>query len=913
MAQQILNELFEKFVVLQKNKDLFTAHYLLKAASNIRDAIVTNDIITSACITNQELSEERKKILTNIKQFQDKVINVVSSKKCEIDNVGYASIKDFASAKKELLELINEETHLEIYSQNANLSILKNTQEVEKHVETLRSVDAHCTNNKYTVLIMGEFQSGKTTTLDALCGGRHIGAIGDGTATSAVPVSVSYSETDNIIINWKTKAQLQQLFSHLIQEFEDFDYDQFDLDDKSHRDIWLSKLETLRKSKACPNDIKYMALCSLVLKYYKTDQLSAQINRLATINNVHSITRFPVKFEYRWKTKGYADFNIEESLFIFINQVDCFCPSNILKKLNCTFIDSPGQFNSSYDTEVTENIMARVHAIMYLLPYHKGIGQDVCQSLYTILNNYRDVHRKLFIVNNISLKKDNLFVAGNCDEVKRMFGDQKSVTVYDAQLAYMGQAQHSYNNHLLSQEDIQYFSRPICRVNPVNGVQTKRVFESFENAFNYHIKSYLNICKWSDVPVPEITIKESGFNNLIDSLHRFIEENEAYSIIVSEGVDKLSIELTALRARLYALYIEPYVLGKGKIESLWKNRLEKANLFDRKMNRMTKKSLFDSEGYTESVCNRLTDAIYNKLFTEDFYEHLISEISYALYDNKGMITSYINLTGFDKDGYSRFISPIINKIISNQIGSKIMYWRTIVQSGQDQSFTDIFTPKMKEIELSLKMEWRELFADDKAFQIQNYVSIYTDIKDYYRNTSNGVDDEYGRFGSAYSQIAIPTALLAEIGVVTSSIAISLGGAIALAILLGIANPVGWVLFLIGGAALAIITIGRSKEWIRNKFKEYMTPDLKKMFREKDVYGSIKRIIEGEIKSILNLCEKTISLDTQKMETEREIATSSPEKVIENNCFEAIEVMDVINRQLKKYEDYKKKHVIYDEA
>lgn len=70
---------------------------------------------------------------------------------------------------------------------------------------TLCKIAARSKDSDYKVLLMGGYQSGKTTLVDAIIG-KHIGAIGDGNTTSAVPIAISYGNSVSVSLQWKDKS-----------------------------------------------------------------------------------------------------------------------------------------------------------------------------------------------------------------------------------------------------------------------------------------------------------------------------------------------------------------------------------------------------------------------------------------------------------------------------------------------------------------------------------------------------------------------------------------------------------------------------------------------------------------------------------------------------------------------------------
>lgn len=892
----------DKFNTLIISGEHFGAYERLTLANGIKDAILSDIEISNLCDDNGDIRHRRTQLLSKIKEYQDSVIVSVSSR---VNNeVTYeGSIKDFTKARSGLMQLAIDE--LRSYDNVTIPDVVRSSPKYEEHKRSLNRIFENCANQKYNILILGEFQTGKTTTINALCDGRHIGAMGNGTATSAVPMSVSYADKDDIKIDWRSKDQLKQLFEYANRIFDDFNYSEFELDNANHRDIWLNRLEELRKSKDCPTDIKSIAIYSLILRYYGTTELNEAKDRLSSIISVSSV-KFPNDFENRWKKGGYSAFNVDEIIFTFINIINCYCDSETLKQLNCTIIDSPGLFYNQYDTTITENLMLEAHAILYLLPHDKVRGQDEIESLVNIKNDYKDFHRKLFIAQNFSYCQNRKEVYdSNRNIVSRLFGEDQVVVRYDARLSYLGQVLKAFQNGKLSNDDKLDFTKPIVEEHPLFGGKIRIEFDGdFNKAFNHYFNAYQQVCPiicgWNNMLTPDVIVKDSGLINLVERLRKFIEDNEAYSIILSSGIFTLRDELLMLMSELRSDYITPYLKGKDTIKDLWDQKLDKANKFAKYLAEKVQFKLFKSTGKESSLSHRLTNCIYNKLFTDSFYNNLYDDICNAIYDNKGKITGYIGISGFDKEAFSGYITPIISKIIQHHITTKISYWHSIIASGQDQDFASIFTPKMEVLELELENKWNELYAEYGDIEYINYVNSCTNIQSYVNNGNNFGSSYYGTFRHRYTQVAIPAAFVLEIAAIVGCMVGSLAAAIGGVIALGLTNPVGWVVFIVGGGVLGVLTGGKSKEWMRNQFIGLMKPDLKKMFEENNVYDAIKGIVKNDINQMLKECQSSIAVDIKKMELKRDLVLSSPDELSERNCFSAIGQMELFNKQIEQY-------------
>lgn len=236
MKQNILDDLKFRFETLQKSADEFSVKERLSSAQAIRDEITNDQELTNLCNSNLEMARERTELLSSIKLFIDKVIKDTS-----VDMPFYAAVneevKDFVKAKNDLLKLVDSE--LDSSLDEDTKKYLTAMPEWNTHLETLKAVKRDCSEGRFTIMLMGEYQSGKTTTIEALCDGHHIGKIGDGNATTAIPMSISYSNSGDSYVNitWKTNDELKSIISHLGGYIEGFRIEE--IDNPESRRAWM--------------------------------------------------------------------------------------------------------------------------------------------------------------------------------------------------------------------------------------------------------------------------------------------------------------------------------------------------------------------------------------------------------------------------------------------------------------------------------------------------------------------------------------------------------------------------------------------------------------------------------------------------------------------------------------------------
>lgn len=905
-----MEDALEKFELLKQNIENFNARKILEIASNLKEYICKDPAIIGVCNAEVEQANYRKDLLEKVSTLQMNIIREETqydSKKFVIDNL---IISDFDKAKTDLADMADEEIKLNMFKEEKEPYLYSNITECQQHVETLHRVADNCKNGKYIVLLMGDFQSGKSTTLNALCDGRRISAIGDGLATSAVPISVTYAEKESLSIKWRTKKQFEIIFSHIKKYLTNFDWTKFDLDNTGNRQNLMEEIKSIRQSDNCPNigegDAKFLMLCDMVLYYYDSPELKNKKNALQFISDISEVTRFPEGGETKWKESGMSALTIDDAIFIFIDFAECYIPSETLRNLNCTIIDSPGLFSSSYDTTVTEMAMVKAHAIMYLLPYYKGIGQNVCNSLYTIKEKYQDVHRKLFIANNLRYTERNSFFDSNCEQIASMFGDDKLIIPYDAKLSLLTQIKRNYAEGKLAIKDCQHLLQVQGK-----GFRAKKIsFNDFNQAWQYYTKIYENVECLGDITTfgTQEILKRCGFDELIMSLKEFIAKNEAYSVILSNGISVMQNEMERIIGDLNRLYVEPYNKSLDDMEELWKKRIENAEEFQKKIKDEANTHIFSTlEGL--SLYERMAKEEYSKLFNSDFYEDMINNICGILYDNKKELVctkSLINDTEKFKKRFEKLATPWITEKIVDLIKTKISYLNEIIKSEQDTTVSDKFTPYMKNLEIQLQEEWNELYKRDENFKMQDYFYVTKNLKNIINEKNNNSSTSAVKIKYDGINSKLIEGLVLEITITVTSISAMIASYISFII----CDPTFTALFfslLLGAGGLLVI--GVAPDWARNKFIQVLSKKLKPQIDSDAVADCLKDMVNKQMKMILTKYIENLEVNIQKMRNDRDIALKQdPNK--ENLCFKAVENIAAIKKQLNKYEEYKQEHIQY---
>lgn len=914
-AQQLLSEAQEKLNLLKNNADQLPVREVLVLASSIREKVCNNQILTSACDNDAAIAQLRKNLLEDIHAWQVELIEKIVSNISD-DTILLGQITDFDKAKKAMVEMIEAEQAKHIFEETESPKLMDGIADCEKHTATICRVAENCKNGTFLALFLGDFQSGKSITIDALCDGRHICAIGDGMATSAVLVKVSYGKKESIHIDWRAKEQLLSIIECIKRVKLEYDWVSFDLDKKEERDKLADAIEQMRqrenklvKGQTLEQDeVKLLMFCDLILTFYGTEKLQEKKALPFSISNISDFTRFPKDDEEKWRKKGVKGFTIDEAIFLFIDSVSCTIPSETLKKLNCTIIDSPGLFHSTYDTMVTESAMVAAHAIVYVLPYDKAAGKDVCKSLYTIKKKYKDVHNKLFIVNNVNSLKENAFVESNRAYIKAQFGSEKEVYVYDAKVSYLAQLKRLYDMGLATASDFAHLMHAKTKT-PIGSENTLN-FQTFDKAWEHHIKPYRAAYGTNEMTSMDTYLNESGFLNMVSALKAFIEKNEAHAVILSNALIPMHSELMAIKRELCTRYIEPYTTSHEKLVADWNTRIDNIRKFEHKVKHIVHLALFEPQN-GKSLCDRISYEEYNKIFSSDFYKQMAIEIAYVLYDNKGELLVTKTLFKKDKELFKKrfgdIVFPLIGEKLTSMITNKMRYVLELIESGQDSIIENMFAPVASNIKLKLKNEWSSLFKDDeKDYKLDDYLTVPDNLKGYVvekKEQAPGTDI----MSSTTISLTLLGGLVLQITAVVAGVAAMIAGYIG-AILcdpMGISQTVSLILFALLGIGGLIIE-SFAPDWLRDKFANALQDMVLPKLKEQGATG-FRDIVNLQIEAILTRYANDRKVDIQKMQNARDVAlASNPNQ--EEHCFRALEIIDKIAEQVSEYETYKETYV-----
>ncbi len=234
--------------------------------------------------------------------------------------------------------------------------------------------------DQFRIALVAPFQSGKSTTFDALLGGEEVSPRGDNTSTSATIVHGRHTTDPALVgrseVTWKNDAELLLMLPEklLVPHLADLAPERFaaegaaldDLRLNDPRDLDLLRRATERewaryreKPRGYGSDnLDLLRAAYVMVHHYGNAHLRALQARqglLRTEEEVEPLVRFPRGWARRFDpSKPEPEpFDDAETTFLFVKKVTCYVDSPALAALGCSVVDCPGLFANRYDTSVT--------------------------------------------------------------------------------------------------------------------------------------------------------------------------------------------------------------------------------------------------------------------------------------------------------------------------------------------------------------------------------------------------------------------------------------------------------------------------------------------------------------------------------------------------------------------------------
>lgn len=276
--------------------------------------------------------------------------------------------------------------------------------------------------DRFEIVLAGEFQSGKSTTFNALCDGRGLAPTGSGIRTSACLVSADPltdpKAEEFAEVRWRSPAELVAGFSDLVlPHLQEAAPDRFgsvsagelgeklNLESTEERALLQTAVDAewalWRKDRAAYDPegrglLDILRAATLTLRFAGGPELQAlQARTRFDLAEARPMMAFPEDWESRWRPGEASLFALEEVRFLFVADIRLHVQSRRLDRIGAVLTDCPGLLASRWDTETARAAILRADAVLYLFDGSKTPKMSDLSALRFIRNNGM-AHKLLF-------------------------------------------------------------------------------------------------------------------------------------------------------------------------------------------------------------------------------------------------------------------------------------------------------------------------------------------------------------------------------------------------------------------------------------------------------------------------------------------------------------------------------------
>ena len=428
-------------------------------------------------------------------------------------------------------------------------------------------------SDRMTLTLVGEFQSGKSTMFNYLCGGKELSPIGRGTGgmnTSACRVVASAlpagEKKDYAEVTWRSKKDIVGVLEsyHIVSKDGQFKPEEFDLDKKECRDkveqYLLEKLthklsQNIELEKSEERAPFRQAL--ILVHFYDAFKNRIEMGKQERVNKVdraRCYASYPHMYEVRYSgevEKGGKPldkvFTKEEVAFAFCKNLHYYVDSEDLKKGRIDVEDCPGLFANTCDTEVAENCMKNTDAILFGIKGDNTLSQQ-CLKALTVCKQQLGTNDRLFFGANVKGKTFDDWVNNvkeDCVQKIEGIGFEKpEIHDYQAALALRsleyGLSQYNalegYTRKAIEQS-IESEYGPTGKKLSCEEYLEKKIRKFVDLFLDQEIDKYKdenNRIKWQE------TLKESQVQDFIDLIQTTIPLRKAHALLQGQGTKKVS-------------------------------------------------------------------------------------------------------------------------------------------------------------------------------------------------------------------------------------------------------------------------------------------------------------------------------------------------------------------------------------
>ena len=741
--------------------------------------------------------------------------------------------------------------------------------------ESFLSTQRKLVENQFNIVLIGEFQGGKSTTFNAMCGGREISPRGAMTKTSAICMTATNisdpSQKEYAEVRWKSNSELRDMINEVIKFVSVEDGAGFDFNNPSHMNNLRDQVEKMKESGTI--EVKeILRIAQLLLAFYGNTELKTYCSKdRFMIEEIAKIAVFPSDWEIRWSEAHSIDqvkrlFKVEEILFAFVSDIQIHVHSDSLSRLGCSLTDCPGLFASQFDTQVAINAMTRANAVIYLLG-NKAIGESDKKSITEVMK-HKPLRDKVFFA--LNQREKNIVTEGviKADKaaIKDMgFGDVE-ITNFNSLLFFLSE----FGKAKLSGNIDDYSLLRFKEVAIKNGYETDNIEELWAEiirtcGLSTGQKDAGKILGLDNESV-SVTRLASGCDNVIGGIENNIVSQKAQSILVDSGAALIKNSLDGISARLQT---EEDLANKSveECEEAFQNALNAYNQFKSDADEILNNAI------PQNVIHSIALSAFTELITDsDVVDRMANRINNDINSTLGFWDKAKLAFKTDEEKETQ-IKPIVEDAINNELGADITMWVQSMIRGEHDMYTGMVQPQLESVALKINNKW-ELFVSSNPL-LQGYRVEMPSIDSPTEYVANGgLVDEIADSAIESAGNVIENIILKIVGVIVGMIV-----GLIIDILL-----TGGFLFIITAIFGGVVagkedrTLSKIKDSFNKKFGERDTKDAIIAGMEKcpeSIFTAFKNFYSDELstmqQNLINDIEKKRADQAESMEHQQEVA------------------------------------------
>jgi hypothetical protein len=568
--------------------------------------------------------------------------------------------------------------------------------------------------NQFELVLVGEYQAGKSTTFNVLNGSRELsprGKNGGGLKTSGCIVRSSHlsdpDDEEHAIITWRTPEQIVLGFERVLLSTDTSDHDinsNLNLETATGRrqikELTERALERFHGDRASfpAGYVDMLRFAILSLQYFENPEIKELKKRKRfKVDETLTLMTFPIDWEIRWETLNPKVFTSSEIIFSFIASVDFRLKSERLSRMGVEIVDCPGMFASPWDTQVAMKAISSADAILYLVAGDRQISLSDLHQLDAIRIN----PELIFLapnVKSVSWEQAERIGAATA-EILRKEGfpiDKKQICLYSGLTALYGEqlliGLDKLDASSLSElrADFQKLSETVP---PDDKVLQARMHQRIRNMIrSIELLDDEDLASIQNLSAKAIEV--SRIQKLFDSIDNFILKSKAQAILEGNAERAAS----ALSETEGALRYQESV-AQQKLEECQKEFTEAESRLASFENQA--KRLLDGFGARapQHVGAALRDHILSD--RDRFVRELAGDLAPKI---KEVLISF----HWSKDEVMNSIKPIVTNAFQNWTQKQITSWVGKVRSGKETDYNDWISNPVENLIANLSNLWDDI-------------------------------------------------------------------------------------------------------------------------------------------------------------------------------------------------------------